>query len=146
MQILSEPELSGLQELLNVKPFLIRNDINRVLEYVSQIDSYANEEKGEDLGRCVLIISQIQGRQADPTIFQEINDLSAEANNRAIAHVLYLRHVHGLDFINGNEDLQVLQSNLVNGAVGILHGTSEELTFLDAGVKMVEYIAANILD
>lgn len=146
MNPITEPELSTLQKLLNAKPFLINNDINRVVEYVNQIDSYANEEKGEDLGRCVVIMSQIQGRQVDPTIFQDINDLSAEANNRAIAHVLYLRHVHGLDFINGNEDLQVLQSNLIDGAVEILQGTSEELSVLDAGIKMVEYIAANILD
>ena len=146
MNPITEPELSTLQKLLNAKPFLINNDINRVVEYVNQIDRYANEEKGEDLGRCVVIMSQIQGRQVDPTIFQDINDLSAEANNRAIAHVLYLRHVHGLDFINGNEDLQVLQSNLIDGAVEILQGTSEELSILDAGIKMVEYIAANILD
>lgn len=143
---ISEAEVSQWSSLLSVKPYDVGDDIQRIYEYTKNIAGYSNQEKGEDLGRCVLIMGELQGRQTGLGLYESVNIISAEANSRAIAHVLYLRAVHNLDFINGNGDGGVLTSNLIDAAVAIREQYADNPEVLDLGIKMVEYISRQILD
>lgn len=143
---ITDQDVSQWKSLLSVKPFVIGDDVNRMYEYVNVIARYSNMEKGEDLGICTLIMAELQGRQADLRLSVDVEEISAEANNRAIAHVLYLRAFHKLEFINGNDDGGILTSNLIDAAVNIRSQFQTAPELVDLGVKMVEYIAQRVLD
>ena len=51
-----------------------------------------------------------------------------------------------LEFLNGNNHGEVLTSNLIDGSIKIREQCETDAETIKLGIKMVEYIAAEILD
>ena len=141
-----ETEISEWNRLLATVPFEFGGDPQKIFEYVEKINTFSPQEKGEDLGRCVLIMAETHNRKADMHSMSQVLEISTEATCRAISHVLYLKSMHQSEFLNGNNHGEVLTSNLIDGSIKIREQCETDAETIKLGIKMVEYIAAEILD
>ena len=132
---------------LNNNPFI--NDITDNLKhYVNFISLLPPKGKGNDFGICAYIMTQIQGANCSIRTMKEVDRISAEVNNRALCHVVHLKHFHGLNFYP-SVSLSNITSILINGAININSKNQplyNQREFLKIGIKMVELVADKILD
>lgn len=137
------PMIENIDELISKGP-QIDNDQSKLVEYIHYIHGDLDRnEKGADLGLAIYAASCLQGMCADVINFTAINNISTEANNRMYAHVLYLKNIHSLNFMQGVSDDNV-NGILVDMACEIV--SKNELDFSILGIEGVKYIADNILD
>ena len=135
----SEVSVNGTQEGLS--------------NYMSFIHSLEPKAKGVDLGICVIIIDGLHGaRFLDEEGFANLDDVRTiftEAVERCLAHTLYNKQIHSFDFINGNDDIEILRPNLIQACIDICKialETGREVKALEVGIKYIEFLGEQILD
>lgn len=140
------------------KPPYIDNDQNKLVLYINHIQSLNPQEKAIDLGSSALTAASTHNTTLSPENFHLMNDLnglSAEANNRVLAHILHLKNSHNLEFINQeiaenlNEyivDISIQSSQEVLPNEDNLNALSENEIYFNVGIKCVENFSKHILD
>lgn len=142
----------------NFDPPYIDNDQNNLIQYVHHLTSFTPKNKAIDLGRTALAIATVQNTPLNADNFHlkdDFDELSAEANNRFLAHVIHLKETNNLEIVN-NEVAQNINNYIVDIAV---HSSSEvfpdedsvkelsdEELYFQLGIKCVEKISQYILD
>lgn len=129
----------------------IDNDSDNFSSYQLMIaQDMQGNERGRDLGTAMFIANGI--RDADwLMLLERANTISAEANNRMLAHLNYLKDHHQFNFIDENiqenpiPKLIEMAQTVVNDFMNI-EGGATEAQLTDIGIKGVEYIAKEILD
>jgi hypothetical protein len=140
-----------IENLLEEGP-LINDDQDMLGEYVAFIhDGLDRKQKGANFGSAILAASYCHGwlfpGDTDSETLAKANMLSAEANNRMIAHCLYLKDFFSLD-VREEAVNHSLIALLVDMACEVVETFSwdEENGLVGLGIRGVEYISENILD
>ena len=138
--------ISLIEGLFNNLPS-IDNDQEKLVAHIRAIHELDRAEKGIAFGQALYAAGVLQGVQSDMSTFEKLNELSAEANNRIYAHVLYLAELHNLNFISA-EVHQNLTSIMIDFAVGLVSSIPQghDIDLGDLGIKGVEFVSKNILD
>ena len=145
--LIQDSHIQQWDSMLSENP-LINNRMENLENYVRFIhEKMTGEEKGADLGMSMFIADAIQDSSADANVYDHVNRISAEVNNRMFSHLLYNKEIHQLDFID-----PAVASNptpaLIDMAQHVLASieTTENTSFTEIGIQGIKYIAANILD
>jgi hypothetical protein len=131
------------QQLLSQGPF-ISSETEHFHEYVQYINALESSAKADDFGAVATVMAEIDEFQCDANNIDIVTGLHTEANERAVAHVIYLHHAHNLGFYEGVDTSPAgLGVILKEGAI---KAYTEAESLNDLGIKMVEFTAENILD
>ena len=109
----------------------------------NDLDRY---EKGINFGLAIYVASCVQGMRVDAENLTTINKISAEANNRMYAHVLYLKQNHSLNFMQGVSDDNINEILVDMACEIVIKNKHDKLDFSILGIEGVKYISDNILD
>ena len=148
--LIVEDHIKIWDQMLASSP-LINNNVDSLHKYVSYLDrNLKAKERGADLGLLIQIVDGIQGAKVDAGVFDHANRISAECNNRMLAHLLYNKEVHELNFIDNDVASNAIPA-LVDMAVEVmtkfdLDKDDEEEIYIKIGIEGITYIAQNILD
>ncbi|MDG1816391.1 MAG: hypothetical protein P8H22_09855 [Glaciecola sp.] len=139
-------------------PPYIDDDHTKLMDYVKHIGTLEPQKKAIDLGSAALTASSTHNTSLSPENFHLMDDLkalSAEANNRFLAHIIHLKETHNLEVINTEVannlnsyivDISVQSSSEVLPDQKALNQLSEEEAYFKVGIKCVEKISKYILD
>ena len=139
-------------------PPYIDDDHSKLIEYVKHIATLDPQKKAIDLGSAALTASTTHNSTLSPENFHlmdDLNALSAEANNRFLAHIIHLKETHNLEVVNQEVannlnsyivDISIQSSSEVLPNQEALNQLSEEEAYFKVGIKCVEKISQFILD
>ena len=151
--LIVEEHIEIWNQMLASSP-LINNNVDSLHKYVNYIDrDLEAKERGADLGIVIQIVDVIQGVKVDAVIFDHVdhlNRISAECNNRMLAHLLYNKEMHKLTFIDSDVASNPIPA-LVDMAVAVmskfdLDKDDEEGIYIKIGIEGIGYMARSILD
>ena len=92
--LIQDSHIQQWDSMLSENP-LINNRMENLKNYVRFIhEKMTSEEKGADLGMSMFIADAIQDSSADANVFDHVNRISAEVNNRMFSHLLYNKEYH----------------------------------------------------
>ena len=130
----------------------IDGDDDNFSSYKSMIaQDMQGNERGRDLGTAMFISNGIQNADYVDADIDRANTISAEANNRMLAHLIHLKDHHQFNFIdksiqeNPIPKLIEMAQTVVNDFMNI-EDEATEAQLTDIGIKGVEFIAKEILD
>jgi hypothetical protein len=139
-------------------PPYIDDDHTKLFDYVKHIGTLDPQKKAIDLGSAAVTAASTHNTSLSPENFHlmdDLNALSAEANNRFLAHIIHLKETHNLEVINEEVannlnsyivDISVQASSEVLPDQQSLSQLSEEMAYFKVGIKCVEKISKFILD
>ena len=146
--IISQEHIEQWDSLLSNSP-LIDNVQSKVEHYVQYIhEKLSRVEKGTDLGIAMFIAHSIQGSNCGVDVYHHVERISAEVNNRMVAHLLYnqlLMQCQYIDFDAVAENPAAVMIDMAQHVMSELEVTNET-RFSELGIKGIEYIHKYILD
>ena len=144
--IVTEPHIEMWNNFLNKSDVSIDEDVERLYDYVRYIHTMSPQDKAIDLGNAIMIIDSIQGAMTERATTIEVRRISGECIGRVLAHIIYNREIHNLNFINGCEDVNTVKSVIVDGAVQICAEAGADTEAEGVGINFVGFMADKILD
>ncbi|MDB2639018.1 hypothetical protein N9Y91_08480, partial [Alphaproteobacteria bacterium] len=98
--LIQDSHIQQWDSMLSENP-LINNRMENLENYVRFIhEKMTREEKGADLGMSMFIADAVNGSGTDANVYADAKRISAEVNNRMMAHLIYNKEIHQLDFID----------------------------------------------
>ena len=145
--LIQDSHIQQWDSMLSENP-LINNRMENLENYVRFIhEKMTREEKEADLGMSMFIADAVNGSGTDANVYADAKRISAEVNNRMMAHLIYNKEIHQLDFIDPD-----VAANPTAAVVDMAHDVvasiemTENTSFTEIGIQGIKYIAANILD
>jgi hypothetical protein len=133
--------------MLSINP-LINNRMENLENYARFIhEKMTSEERFSDLGVTMFIADAVNGSGTDANVYADAKRISAEVNNRMMAHLIYSKEIHQLDFVDPD-----VAANPTAAVVDMAHDVlasiemTENTPFTEIGIQGIKYISANILD
>lgn len=139
-------------------PPYIDDDQTKLFEYVKHIGTLEPRKRAIDLGSAALTAASTHNTEISVDNFHLMDDikaLSAEGNNRFLAHIIHLKETHNLEVVNQEVannltsyivDISIQSSSEVLPDQEALNLLSEEERYFKIGIKCVEKISQFILD